>query len=115
MPTPVVVEAQHVVPFALGLEIGGKARVVAGSPGYLSQVGDRGKGRRYMSSINTLCTCLTCCCGIIGRGCLLSGMGGGSVQETVLWNGMSQGCILAANSELSEVSKEFRLMIMGGS
>lgn len=37
----------------------------------------------------------------------------GSVQGAVLWRGRSQECILAAKSELSEVSKECRLMIMG--
>lgn len=49
-----------------------------------------------MSSINALCTCPAPCCGIFGRGCFVSDMGGGVVSQEQYYGGVSWGCILAA-------------------
>lgn len=40
-----------------------------------------------MSSINALCTCPAPCCGIFGRGCFVSDMGGGVVSQEQYYGG----------------------------
>lgn len=92
--------------------MGGKARVLAGSLGHPFPVSDRGESRSCMSSINVLCTRPTRCCGIIGRGCLLSDLDGGNAPGAVLWRRRSRG---SPGSLPELLSKECGFMIMGGS
>lgn len=112
-------EAQRVFPVARAQGIGGKLRIVAGSPRYPSSVGERGEDRKCTSSVNALCTRLTGCCGVFGRGCLL--WHGGGVREEdscprngIMGGGVSQGTFWLPLLSFREVSKEYVLMIMGG-
>ena len=108
-------EAQRVVPLARARGIGGKERVLTGSQGCLSRVGDRIADGKCMGSINALCTRPTGCCGVIGRTCLLwHGVGVGrrrSVTGAVLRRGeVCQGACWLPLVSFHEVSKECGLI-----
>ena len=99
-------EAQCVVPRARARGIGGKDRVLAGSQGCLSRVGNTIADGKCMGSINALSTRPTCCCGVTGRRCLLwHGVGVGEEEECprsyIKERGGVPGCVLAALGELS--------------
>lgn len=61
-------EAQRVVPLARARGIGGKERVLAGSQGCLSRVGDTIADGKCMGSINALCTRPLVVVGLLGEG-----------------------------------------------